>query len=80
MAKAQMQQSVKTPEGAKSSYDKWAEAEGVGNNYQPSVDRKKGGSQIEYADEDLLVRPWFHEALARRGVQNKMAKHYEKSV
>ena len=46
--------------------------------YQPSVDRKKGGSQIEYADEEPIVRQWFSKALAKRGVQSQMAKHYEK--
>jgi hypothetical protein len=50
----------------------------AGKQHQPSLDRKKGGSQIEYADEEPIVREWFNEALARRGVQNQMAKHYEK--
>lgn len=54
---------------------------GVGNSkYQPSLDRKKGGSQIEYADEELIVRQWFQEALAARGVESQMAKHYQKSA
>jgi len=52
---------------------------GVRKNYQGAVDRKKGGSQIEYADEEPVVRQWFEEALARRGVKSQMAKHYEKS-
>jgi len=52
---------------------------GVGKKYQSAVDRKKGGAQIEYQDEDPIVRQWFEEALARRGAQSEMAKHYEKS-
>lgn len=51
--------------------------QGVGGKYQPSVDRKKGGSQIEYADEEPIVREWFNEGLAKSGVQSQMAKHYE---
>ena len=44
--------------------------QGAGKQYQPSLDRKKGGSQIEYADEEPIVREWFHEALAKRGAQS----------
>jgi len=51
---------------------------GAGKNYKPSVDRKKGGSQIEYEDEDSLVRRWFEEALARRGVASQMSRFYER--
>src|SRR5262245_10713291 len=54
--------------------------QGVGKRYQPAVDRKKGGSQIEYADEERIVRQWFQEALAKRGVESQMAKHYEKTA
>jgi quercetin dioxygenase-like cupin family protein len=53
---------------------------GLGSRHQPSVDRKKGGSQIEYADEEMIVRQWFDEALAKRGVESQMAKHYAKSA
>ena len=52
--------------------------QGAGKQYQPSLDRKKGGSQIEYADKEPIVREWFNEVLARRSVQSQMAKHYEK--
>lgn len=54
--------------------------QGVGKKYKPSLDRKKGGSQIEYADEEPIVRDWFHAALAKRGVQSQMTKHYEKKL
>jgi quercetin dioxygenase-like cupin family protein len=54
--------------------------QGVGKKYQPSLDRKRGGSQIEYADEDLIVRQWFQEGLAQRGGESQMAKHYPKSA
>ena len=49
--------------------------QGVGKKYQPSLDNKKGGSQIEYTDEGRIVREWFHEASANRGMQGQMAKH-----
>ena len=52
--------------------------QGAGKQYQPSLDRKKGGSQFEYADEEPNVREWFNEVLAKRGAQSQMAKHYEK--
>ena len=54
--------------------------QGVGKRYQPALDRKKGGSQIEYADEQPIVRQWFQDALAQRGVESQMAKHYAKSA
>jgi quercetin dioxygenase-like cupin family protein len=53
---------------------------GVAKKYQGAVDRKKGGAQIEYQDEDSVVREWFEAALAQRGVKSDMAKHYEKSL
>lgn len=53
--------------------------QGVRPRYQGAVDRKKGGAQIEYGDEEPLVRQWFEEALAQRGLQSQMARHYEKA-
>ena len=52
---------------------------GVGKKYQGTVDRKKGGAQIEYQDEEAIVRQWFQEALTRRGIESQMAKHYERN-
>jgi hypothetical protein len=52
----------------------------VGKKYQPSLDREKGRSQLEYADEVPIVRDWFHEASATRGANSQMAKHYEKKL
>jgi quercetin dioxygenase-like cupin family protein len=54
--------------------------QGVGKKYQGTVDRKKGGAQIEYQDEDPGVRQWFAEALAQRGIESQMSKHYQKSL
>ncbi|MBI4526010.1 MAG: cupin domain-containing protein [Deltaproteobacteria bacterium] len=51
---------------------------GVGKQYKGTVDRKKGGDQIEYADEDPIVRQLFEEALGKRGIQSQMQRHYEK--
>ena len=53
---------------------------GVAKKYQGATDRKKGGAQIEYQDEEPLVREWFESALAERGVKSGMAKHYEKNL
>ena len=53
--------------------------QGVRPRYQGAVDRKKGGAQIEYGDEEPIVRQWFEEALAQRGLQSQMARHYEKA-
>jgi hypothetical protein len=33
---------------------------------------KEGGAQIEYEDEDPMVRKMFEEALAKEGVESKM--------
>ena len=37
----------------------------------------KASSQIEFADEEPIVREWCKEALAKRGVQCRVAKHHE---
>ena len=52
--------------------------QGAGKQYQPSLDRKKGGSQIQDADEEPIVREWFHEALAKCGAHTQMVKQCEK--
>ncbi len=52
---------------------------GAGKGYKSSVDRKKGGNQIEYEDEDPIVRRMFEEALAQEGLESRMQPHYEKS-
>ena len=49
----------------------------VKDNRNVELDRKKGGSPIESAEEEPIVRDWFHEALAKRGGQGQMAKQYE---
>ena len=46
--------------------------------YKGTVDRKKGGDQIEYEDEDLQVRRMFEEALATEGISSRMESHYQK--
>ncbi len=39
----------------------------------PDVDIKKGGTQIEYWDEDPDIRQMFKEELAKKGLQSKIA-------
>jgi len=54
--------------------------------------RNEGGNRVELTrstiagrgrpagtppDEELIVRQWFEEALAKRGVQSQMTKHYQ---
>jgi len=39
-----------------------------------------GGSQIDYADEQPMVRQMFAEALARHGLSSRMAPVYEAEV
>ncbi len=90
---AESQYSWEVPEGAKSSYDRWIDGEGISvvkilfvedirkdhiEKYQPSLDRKKGGSQIECADEEQIIRDWSNEAMVKGGVPSQMAKQYEK--
>ena len=45
---------------------------------QTDVDIKLGGHQIEYEDEDPMVRKIFAEACAKAGVQSQMEKYYKK--
>jgi hypothetical protein len=40
---------------------------------------KLGGNQIEYEDEDPLVRQMFEEACAKAGVKSAMDRYYNKS-
>lgn len=46
--------------------------------YSGTEDIKKGGDQIEYRDEDHAVRQMFEEALAKSGLESRMAPFYEK--
>ena len=41
------------------------------------ISRRIGGDQIDYADESPRVRQWFSEALAKRGLESRMAEAYE---
>lgn len=52
---------------------------GIGKPYKGATDRKKGGEQIGYDEEDSMVRKLFEEALARKGVQSQMEKYYQKN-
>lgn len=49
---------------------------GAGKKYKGTVDRKLGGDQIEYDDEDPIVRQMFEEALAHNGLESRMASFY----
>jgi hypothetical protein len=39
---------------------------------------KLGGNQIEYEDEDPMIRRIFEETLARNGVKSKMAQFFSR--
>jgi oxalate decarboxylase/phosphoglucose isomerase-like protein (cupin superfamily) len=41
------------------------------------ISRRVGGDQIDYADEDPLIRTTFAEALETRGLQPRMAEAYQ---
>lgn len=45
---------------------------------ETDLDIKLGGHQIEYEDEDPVVRKMFEEACAKAGIQSQMDKHYKK--
>jgi hypothetical protein len=47
--------------------------EGRGN---ADVDVKLGGNQIEYEDEDPIVRKMFDQACADAGIKNLMERYY----
>jgi hypothetical protein len=51
---------------------------GVAPKYKGTVDRRQGGDQIEYEDEDPMVRRIFEEALAQNGLESRMGEHYNK--
>jgi quercetin dioxygenase-like cupin family protein len=53
---------------------------GVSPKYKGTIDRRQGGDQIEYDDEDPMVRQMFEEALAKYGLKTQMADHYKKSA
>ena len=44
------------------------------------VSRRKGGNQIDYADENPIVRTYFAEALAKHGLSPRMDKVYEEEL
>lgn len=50
-----------------------------GEGDDSDVDIKLGGHQIEYEDEDPMVRTMFAEACAKAGIQSQMEKHYKKA-
>jgi oxalate decarboxylase/phosphoglucose isomerase-like protein (cupin superfamily) len=47
---------------------------------QTDVDIKLGGHQIEYEDEDPMVRRLFEEECVKSGAQSQMDKYYKKSA
>ena len=58
--------------GSQKYHEMWGEGRG-----KADVDVKLGGKQIEYEDEDPLVRTMFDEACAKAGVKNLMEKYYQ---
>ena len=57
--------------GSQKFHEMWGKGRG-----KADVDVKLGGNQIEYEDEDLIVRQMFDEACAKAGVKNLMEKYY----
>ena len=44
------------------------------------ISRREGGDQIDYADEDPMVRRMFEEELAKRGIRSRMDPIYEEEL
>jgi hypothetical protein len=44
------------------------------------ISKRLGGDQIDYADEPPVVRKWFAEALAKRGLRSRMDEAYAAEV
>ena len=53
-----------------------AAGQGKESAHPGNIDRKLGGTQIEYEDESPVVRQMFLEALAERGIQHGMDKFW----
>jgi len=53
---------------------------GAGKRYKGTVDRREGGDQIEYRDEEPIVRQMFDQALAQRGIRSQMERYYQKKL
>ena len=59
--------------GSQKYHEMWGEGRG-----KSDVDVKLGGNQIEYEDEDPIVRQMFEEACAKAGIKSLMDKYYRK--
>jgi hypothetical protein len=44
------------------------------------ISRRLGGDQLDYADEDPVVRTMFADALARHGLTPRMEESYRKEL
>ena len=44
------------------------------------ISRRLGGDQLDYADESSFIREQFETALARHGLQSRMAPVYAKEL
>lgn len=51
---------------------------GLGESYKGDLDRRKGGAQIQYDDEDPMVRRMFEEALAKVDLKSQMDAVYRR--
>jgi oxalate decarboxylase/phosphoglucose isomerase-like protein (cupin superfamily)/mannose-6-phosphate isomerase-like protein (cupin superfamily) len=60
--------------GSQKYHEMWGEGKG-----KTDIDVKLGGNQIEYEDEDPLVRRMFEEACAKAGVKSTMDRYCKKS-
>lgn len=41
------------------------------------ISKRLGGDQIDYVDENPLVRQWFEQSLRKHGLDSKMASYYD---
>ena len=44
------------------------------------ISRRLGGDQLDYADESPFIKQQFQVALARHGLESRMAPVYEKEL
>lgn len=51
----------------------------MARNEEMLKDRREGGHQIEYEDEDSQIRQWFEQALAKEDVESRMNLYFSRS-
>jgi hypothetical protein len=48
----------------------------MGKQFITDKSLKEGGDQIEYEDEDPMIRKMFEEALAKEGIESRMGQFF----